>query len=183
MQAFKAHQGFGIAEPASARAFEMQFFLSFPPFLAGEVAERDGRADLGARGADDQHAVHGQEQQRHGVLPSGVEAEGGGRPVRVPVDGGLDGDAARGLVVGARRRAVPQQPRHPRLLEGPADRAQRDLLRGVGGQSLRRGQGAQERQCRRGSGGTAIAGSDSMQVQLVALLAVERHGQWISAGE
>lgn len=33
---------------------------SFSPFsFVGEVAERDGRADLAARGADDEHAVHG----------------------------------------------------------------------------------------------------------------------------
>jgi hypothetical protein len=139
-----------------------------PVALAGEVAERDGRADLVARGADDQLAVHGQEQQHHGVLPSGLEAESRGRPVRVPVDGELGRDAARGFVVGTRRRAVPQQSRHPRLLEGTADRALRDLLRAVGRQSLRRGQGAQDGECHRGFAGWSTARCGSMQVQLVA---------------
>jgi hypothetical protein len=133
--------------------------MRFSPLLsswhAGEVDERDGRADLGARGADDQHAVHGQRQQRHGVLPHGVEAEGGGRPVRVPVDGEPGGDAARGLVVGPQRRAVPSVSGHPQLLQEPADRARRDLLRAVGGQSVRRGKGAKgdDRQFRQGGGG------------------------------
>jgi hypothetical protein len=147
----------------------MSIFFPFLFFFAGEAAERHGRADHAARGAGDEPAVHVPEQQHHGVLPAGVEAEGRRRAVRVPVDGGPGGDAARGIVVGSLRRAVPRLAGHPQLLQEPADRARRGLLRGVGGQSLRRSQGAQDGRCPRGATGRAAAGSSGLQIHLAAL--------------
>lgn len=139
------------------RVFSLRFFL------AGEVDERDGRADLVARGADDESGVHGQEQQHHGVLPQGVARESGRRAVRVPVGRGQVGDAARGLVVGSPRRAVPRLAGHPQLLQEPPDRPRRGLLRAVGGQGVRGGQGAQGRRL---AGVHAATRSADVPVQL-----------------